>query len=95
MQLLWVRYGKIVIAAVVAIVLLVALRQGYTAWQSSQTEVSASAYQQALKSDDIVTALEAQRGHLTGGYEMLAHSKLPLNKLLVIILRRRKQAIWH
>ena len=30
MQLLWARYGRIVIAAVAAIVLLVALRQGYT-----------------------------------------------------------------
>ena len=45
MQLVWARYGKIVMAAVAAIVLLVALRQGYAAWQTSQAEVSASAYQ--------------------------------------------------
>jgi len=76
MQLLWARYGKIVMAAVAAIVLLVALRQGYTAWQTSQAEASASAYQQALKSDDVVAALEAQRGQLTGGYAMLAQFQI-------------------
>ncbi|MGA0952179.1 MAG: tetratricopeptide repeat protein [Candidatus Puniceispirillaceae bacterium] len=76
MQLLWARYGKIVMAAVAAIVLLVALRQGYAAWQTSQAEASASAYQQALKSDDVVTALEAQRGQLTNGYAMLAQFQI-------------------
>jgi len=72
MQLLWARYGKIVIVAVAAIVLIVALRQSYSAWQTSKVEASASAYQQALKSDDVVTALEAQLGELTAGYAMLA-----------------------
>ncbi len=76
MQLLWARYGKIVMAAVAAIVLLVALRQGYAAWQTSQAETSASAYQQALKSDDVVAALEAQRGQLTNGYAMLAQFQI-------------------
>ena len=76
MQLLWARYGKIVMAAVAAIVLLVALRQGYTAWQTNQAEASASAYQQALKSDDVVAALEAQRGQLTAGYAMLAQFQI-------------------
>ena len=76
MRLLWVRYGKIVMAAVAAIVLLVALRQGYTALQISQVEASASAYQQALKSDDVVAALEAQRGQLKGGYAMLAQFQI-------------------
>jgi len=76
MQLLWARYGKIVMAAVAVIVLLVALRQGYAAWQTSQAEASASAYQQALKSDDVVTALEAQRGQLTNGYAMLAQFQI-------------------
>ena len=76
MQLLWARYGKIVMAAVAAIVLLVALSQGYTAWQTSQAEASASAYQQALKSDDVVAALEAQRGQLTAGYAMLARFQI-------------------
>ena len=76
MQMLWARYGKIVMAVVAAIVLLVALRQGYTAWQTSQSEASASAYQQALKSDDVVAALEAQRGQLTDGYAMLAQFQI-------------------
>jgi hypothetical protein len=76
MQLLWARYGKIVMAAVAAIVLLVALRQGYAAWQTSQAEASASAYQQALKSDDVVAALEAQRDQLTNGYAMLAQFQI-------------------
>ena len=76
MQMLWARYGKIVMAVVAAIVLLVALRQGYTAWQTSQSEASASAYQQALKSDDVVAALEAGRKQLTDGYAMLAQFQI-------------------
>ena len=76
MQLLWARYGKIVMAAVVAIVLLVALRQGYIAWQTSQAKASASVFQQALENDDVLAALEAQRGQLTGGYAMLAQFQI-------------------
>ena len=76
MQLLWARYGKIVMAAVAAIVLIVALRQSYTAWQTGKVEASASAYQQALKSDDVVVALKAQLGHLTAGYAMLARFQI-------------------
>ena len=76
MQMLWARYGKIVMAVVASIVLLVALRQGYTAWQTSQSEASANAYHQALKSDDVAAALEAQRGKLTNGYAMLAQFQL-------------------
>ena len=76
MQLLWARYGKLVMAAVATIVLLVGLRQGYTAWQTSQAKASASAYQQALKSDDVVGALEAQLGQLSDGYGMLAQFQI-------------------
>ena len=76
MQLLWARYGKIVIAAVLAIVLLVAVRQGYTAWQTSRAEASASAYQQALQSKDVLGALEAQLGQLSAGYKMLAQFQI-------------------
>lgn len=76
MQLLWARYGKVVMATVVAIVMLVAVRQGYTAWQTSQAEASASAYQQALQSDDVAGALEAQLGKLSDGYEMLAQFQI-------------------
>ena len=76
MQHLWTRYGKIVMAAVAAIVLIVALRQGYTAWQTSQIEASASTYQQALQSDDIIAALEVQLGQFSDGYAMLAQLKI-------------------
>ena len=76
MQLLWARYGKIFMAVVLAIVLLVALRQGYTAWQTSRAEASASAYQQALQSKDVVGALEAQLGQLSAGYKMLAQFQI-------------------
>ena len=76
MQMLWARYGKIVMAVVAAIILLVGARQGYTAWQSNQSEASATAYEQALKSDDIIGALEAQRGQLTDGYAMLAQFQI-------------------
>ena len=76
MQLLWARYGRIVMAAVAAVVLIVALRQSYTAWQISRVEASASAYQQALNSDDVVATLEAQLGQLTAGYAMLARFQI-------------------
>ena len=76
MQLLWARYGKIVIAAVLGIVLVVALRQGYTTWQTSRTEASASAYQQALQSADAIGALEAQLDQLNDGYKMLAQFQI-------------------
>ena len=76
MQLLWARYGKIVMAVVAAVVLIVALRQSYTAWQTSKVEASASAYQQALKSDDVVAILDAQLGQLTAGYAMLAQFQI-------------------
>ena len=76
MQLLWARYGKIVMAAVTAIVLLVALRQGFTIWQASQAEASASAYQKALLSDNVIAALEAQRDQLSDGYAMLAQFQI-------------------
>jgi hypothetical protein len=76
MQVLWARYGKLVMAVAAAVILLVAARQGYTAWQSNQSEASATAYEQALKSDDIISALEAQRGQLTDGYAMLAQFQI-------------------
>ena len=76
MQLLWARYGKIVMVAVGAIVCLVALRQGYNTWQTSQAEASASAYQQALRSDDVIGALGSKRGQLTDGYAALAQFQI-------------------
>ena len=75
-QVLWTRYGKVLMIAVAAIVLLVASLQGYAAWQTSQAKTSASAYQQALQSDDVVAELEAQLGHLSDGYAMLAQFQI-------------------
>ena len=75
-KLLWARYGKIVLAAVLVVVVLVASRQGYTAWQTSRIEASASAYQKALQSDDIVGSLEAQLEQLSHGYSMLAQFQI-------------------
>lgn len=75
-KLLWARYGKIVLAAVLVVVVLVASRQGYTAWQTSRIEASASAYQKALQSDDIVGSLEAQLERLSDGYSMLAQFQI-------------------
>ena len=92
MQLLWARYGNLVMAAVATIVLLVGLRQGYTAWQTSQAEASASAYQQALKSDDVVGALEAHLGQLSDGYGMLAQFQIAAAQAPMMILRRQRQA---
>ena len=76
MQLLWARHGKVVMAAVLTIVLIVAVRQGYTAWQTTRAEASASAYQQALNSDDVLGELEAQLGQLSDGYGMLAQFQI-------------------
>jgi hypothetical protein len=71
-QLLWVSYGKFVIAAVAAVILAVGSTQGYKAWKTKQAEIAANAYQLAVESDDVVEALNATMADLTDGYEMLA-----------------------
>ena len=76
MQVLWTRYGKVVMIAVATVVLLVASLQGYAAWQTSQAKTAASDYQQALQSDDVVAELKAQLGHLSDGYAMLAQFQI-------------------
>ena len=72
MQVLWARYGKYLIAAVSIVVLGVAARQGYDAWQANQAETAATAYHQAMQADDVVTALAAAGDDLTAGYQMLS-----------------------
>ena len=52
------------------------MRQGYTAWQTSRAEASASAFQQALQSDDVIGVLESQLGQLSDGYKMLAQFQI-------------------
>lgn len=75
-QVLWARYGKYLIAAVAAVVLAVASAQGYKAWQTSQAETAANAYQAALEADDVAIALNDVIAGLTDGYEMLAQFRI-------------------
>ena len=75
-QVLWARYGKYLIAAVAAVVLAVASAQGYKAWQTSQAETAANAYQAALEADDVAIALNYAIAGLTDGYEMLAQFRI-------------------
>lgn len=75
-QVLWARYGKYLIAAVAAVVLAVASAQGYKAWQTSQAETAANAYQAALEADDVAIALNDAIAGLTDGYEMLAQFRI-------------------
>ena len=72
MQVLWARYGKYLIAAVSIVVIGVAGRQGYYAWQANQAEIAATAYHQAIQADDLVTAMADADGDLTAGYRMLS-----------------------
>ena len=75
-QVLWARYGKYLISAVAAVVLAVASAQGYKAWQTSQAETAANAYQAALEADDVAIALNDAIAGLTDGYEMLAQFRI-------------------
>jgi hypothetical protein len=79
-QLLWARYGKFVIAAAAAVVLAVGSAQGYMAWKTKQAAAAANAYQLAVDSDDVVTALSAVMADLTDGYEMLAQFRVAAAK---------------
>jgi hypothetical protein len=71
-QLLWVRYGKFVIAAVAAVILAVGSAQGFKAWKTKQAKTAANAYQLAVDTDDVVVSLSQAMADLTDGYEMLA-----------------------
>ncbi len=79
-QLLWVRYGKFVIAAVAAVILAVGSAQGFKAWKTKQAETAANAYQLAVDSDDVVASLSQAMADLTGGYEMLAQFRVAAAK---------------
>ena len=76
MRVLWSRYGKILIVAMVAIILVVILRQSYITWQSSRSASSAMAFQEALKSENVISELEAKVTNFTGGYAMLAQFQI-------------------
>ena len=72
MKQLWRQYGMYVIAAVVAIVLFVAGRQGLVAYQETARNTAADAYHTALTSagNDALSNLAEEGGE---GYAMLAH----------------------
>lgn len=76
MQLLWSRYGKYVILAVLAVVLSVGGRQGYITWKERQTSTVANAFHNALAVDDVKTALMAELDQLSPGYAMLAKFRI-------------------
>lgn len=69
---LWSKYGLYLIAGVIAIIAIVAGRQGYVAWQYSTAQTAADKYHQALDADDIVLALNDIQAELPSGYQMLA-----------------------
>lgn len=71
-QVLWAKYGKYVLSAAAAIVLVVGASQGYNAWTKQQVETAAETYQAALNADDVGAALEANLSSLTDGYAMVA-----------------------
>lgn len=71
-QVLWAKYGKYVLSAAAAIVLVVGASQGYNAWTKQQVETAAETYQAALNTDDVGAALEANLSSLTDGYAMVA-----------------------
>ena len=73
MQLLWARYGKIVIALFcdrAACGLCQAIQLGKLVGLKRQAPIK------ALQSNDVVGALEAQLGQLSAGYKMLAQFQI-------------------
>ena len=72
MTALWQRYGKYVIAFVVAIVAGVSLTQGYSYYSQKRDARSADVFFNAILSDDVGGALEAVTEELSDGYVLLA-----------------------
>ncbi len=72
MTALWQRYGKYVIAFVVAIVAGVSLTQGYSYYSQKRDARSADVFFNAILSDDVAGALEAVTEELSDGYVLLA-----------------------
>ena len=72
MAALWQRYGKYLIAVVVAIVAGVSLSQGYSYYTNQRDARSADAFFQAILADDVTSSLEAAAPDLNEGYGLLA-----------------------
>ena len=76
MTALWLRYGKYVIAVVVAIVVGVGLTQGYSYYTQQRDARSADVFFNAILSDDVAGTLEAATKELSNGYVLLAEFRL-------------------
>ena len=76
MTALWQRYGKYVIAFVVAVVAGVSLTQGYGYYTQQRDARSADVFFNAILSDDVAKTLEAGTEQLSGGYALLAEFRL-------------------
>ena len=76
MTALWRRYGKYVIAFVVAVVAGVSLTQGYSYYKQERDARSADMFFNAILSDDVSVTLEAAKEELSDGYVLLAEFRL-------------------
>ena len=76
MTAIWQRYGKYVIAFVVAVVAGVSLTQGYSYYLQQRDSRSADVFFNAILSDDVAGTLEAATDELSEGYFLLAEFRL-------------------
>ncbi|MGB1614722.1 MAG: tetratricopeptide repeat protein [Candidatus Puniceispirillaceae bacterium] len=76
MTALWQRYGKYVIAFVIAVVAGVSLTQGYSYYTQKRDARSADMFFNAILSDDVSVALEVAKEELSDGYVLLAEFRL-------------------
>ncbi len=76
MTALWQRYGKYVIAFVIAVVAGVSLTQGYSYYTQKRDARSADVFFNAILSDDELVTLEAAKEELSDGYVLLAEFRL-------------------
>ena len=76
MTALWQRYGKYVIAFVIAVVAGVSLTQGYSYYIQKRDARSADVFFNAILSDDVSGTLEAAKEELSDGYVLLAEFRL-------------------
>ena len=76
MTALWQRYGKYVIAFVIAVVAGVSLTQGYSYYTQKRDARSADVFFNAILSDDVSVALEVAKEELSDGYALLAEFRL-------------------
>jgi hypothetical protein len=81
-QQIWSRYGNVIVAAAMAIVLGVAGHQGWKYWQQSRSDSAGARFEGALqlsrddKDADSIAALEAIVKDAPSGYQMLARFRL-------------------